>query len=255
MLVESEGRSRTRTRSDCALTCAKSGFGIVDSSGNYLKFDDKGNQEALKATAELEQEGPHPRERVRQEGWQRDPRAVAEVFCSEGVATGVRRRGDPPDLSFDSREFAGRGENLGHNCLHIVLGGAVIDDAGAQSELAVDGGVGNVDPAAAYDPGEDFAIKCVQSAVASTLRPHQRSGSTPRLGQRARGVRASARRRWRGRAPARVAGLRGSTPETRAARGSAARARASARGTGRESSIDSSKKAKPSIGSSERARA
>ena len=32
---------------DCALTCSKSGFGIVDSSGNYLKFDDKGNQEAL----------------------------------------------------------------------------------------------------------------------------------------------------------------------------------------------------------------
>ncbi len=33
---------------DCALMCARSGFGIVDSSGNYLKFDDKGNQEALK---------------------------------------------------------------------------------------------------------------------------------------------------------------------------------------------------------------
>lgn len=35
------------TRS-CALTCAKSGFGILDKDGNYLKFDDKGNQEALK---------------------------------------------------------------------------------------------------------------------------------------------------------------------------------------------------------------
>jgi hypothetical protein len=34
---------------DCALMCAKSGFGIVDSTGDYLKFDDKGNQEALKA--------------------------------------------------------------------------------------------------------------------------------------------------------------------------------------------------------------
>ena len=32
----------------CALACAKSGFGIVDSSGNYLKFDSKGNQEAIK---------------------------------------------------------------------------------------------------------------------------------------------------------------------------------------------------------------
>lgn len=33
------------TRS-CALACAKSGFGILDKSGNYLKFDAKGNQEA-----------------------------------------------------------------------------------------------------------------------------------------------------------------------------------------------------------------
>ena len=30
----------------CALACAKSGFGILDKSGNYLKFDAKGNQEA-----------------------------------------------------------------------------------------------------------------------------------------------------------------------------------------------------------------
>lgn len=31
---------------DCALMCARSGFGIVDQSGNFLKFDAKGNQEA-----------------------------------------------------------------------------------------------------------------------------------------------------------------------------------------------------------------
>lgn len=30
----------------CALACAKSGFGIVDKNGEYLKFDAKGNQEA-----------------------------------------------------------------------------------------------------------------------------------------------------------------------------------------------------------------
>jgi hypothetical protein len=30
----------------CALACAKSGFGIVDKDGNYLKFDSKGNQYA-----------------------------------------------------------------------------------------------------------------------------------------------------------------------------------------------------------------
>jgi hypothetical protein len=33
----------------CALSCAKSGFGIVDKDGTYLKFDAKGNQEAMKA--------------------------------------------------------------------------------------------------------------------------------------------------------------------------------------------------------------
>jgi hypothetical protein len=32
----------------CALACAKCGFGIVDKDGNYLKFGNKGNQEALK---------------------------------------------------------------------------------------------------------------------------------------------------------------------------------------------------------------
>ena len=31
---------------DCALMCAKSGYGIIDQSGNYLKFDAKGNAEA-----------------------------------------------------------------------------------------------------------------------------------------------------------------------------------------------------------------
>jgi hypothetical protein len=35
------------TRS-CALMCAKSGFGILDKSGNFLRFDAKGNQEATK---------------------------------------------------------------------------------------------------------------------------------------------------------------------------------------------------------------
>lgn len=35
------------TRS-CALGCAKSGFGILDKDGNYLKFDAKGNAEAMK---------------------------------------------------------------------------------------------------------------------------------------------------------------------------------------------------------------
>lgn len=35
------------TRS-CALACAKSGLGIIDQNGQYLKFDSKGTQEAMK---------------------------------------------------------------------------------------------------------------------------------------------------------------------------------------------------------------
>jgi hypothetical protein len=32
----------------CALKCAKGGYGILDKDGNYLRFDEKGNQEAMK---------------------------------------------------------------------------------------------------------------------------------------------------------------------------------------------------------------
>lgn len=43
--MKADPDSHTRT---CALACAKSGYGIVDSSGNYLRFDEAGNQKALK---------------------------------------------------------------------------------------------------------------------------------------------------------------------------------------------------------------
>ena len=43
--VKADPDSHTR---DCAMACAKSGFGILDKDGNYLKFDAKGNQQALK---------------------------------------------------------------------------------------------------------------------------------------------------------------------------------------------------------------
>ena len=45
MKAKADADAHTRS---CALACAKSGFGIVDKDGNYLKFDSKGNQEALK---------------------------------------------------------------------------------------------------------------------------------------------------------------------------------------------------------------
>jgi hypothetical protein len=43
--VKADPDAHTRA---CAMSCAKSGFGILDKDGNYLKFDDKGNQEAMK---------------------------------------------------------------------------------------------------------------------------------------------------------------------------------------------------------------
>jgi len=33
----------------CAIACAKGGFGIIDADGTYLKFDEKGNKQALAA--------------------------------------------------------------------------------------------------------------------------------------------------------------------------------------------------------------
>jgi hypothetical protein len=41
-------------KAKCALSCAKSGFGLVTADGKYVKFDEAGNakaQEALKSTA------------------------------------------------------------------------------------------------------------------------------------------------------------------------------------------------------------
>jgi hypothetical protein len=43
--AKADPESHTRA---CAMKCAKSGFGILDKDGNYLKFDDRGNQEAMK---------------------------------------------------------------------------------------------------------------------------------------------------------------------------------------------------------------
>ncbi len=41
-------------KAKCALSCAKTGFGVVTADGKFVKFDEMGNakaQEALKATA------------------------------------------------------------------------------------------------------------------------------------------------------------------------------------------------------------
>lgn len=44
--VKNNPDSHTR---DCALQCAKSGFGIVTADGMFLKFDSQGNEQALSA--------------------------------------------------------------------------------------------------------------------------------------------------------------------------------------------------------------
>lgn len=43
--VKADPDSHTR---ECAMTCAKTGFGILDKDGNYLKFDAAGNADAVK---------------------------------------------------------------------------------------------------------------------------------------------------------------------------------------------------------------
>jgi hypothetical protein len=50
--VKSDPDAHTRA---CALKCAKGGYGILDKDGNYLKFDDKGNKEALKLLQNTDQ--------------------------------------------------------------------------------------------------------------------------------------------------------------------------------------------------------
>ena len=44
--VKADPDAHTR---DCALTCSKSGFGIVTPDGAFLKFDAKGNEQAVAA--------------------------------------------------------------------------------------------------------------------------------------------------------------------------------------------------------------
>ena len=46
--------------------------------------------------------------------------------------------------------------------MDIELGGAVVDDACAESEVTVNGGVGEVDATAAYDAIENAAIEVVE---------------------------------------------------------------------------------------------
>ena len=45
--VMCKGKDLAGHTRECALTCAKSGFGVVLSDGKFLKFDESGNAKAL----------------------------------------------------------------------------------------------------------------------------------------------------------------------------------------------------------------
>jgi hypothetical protein len=47
-----KGRDVANHTRDCALKCAKGGFGLVTSDGKFLKFDEAGNAKALAALKE-----------------------------------------------------------------------------------------------------------------------------------------------------------------------------------------------------------
>lgn len=56
-IVDSQCSSKVKANPDahtrsCAMACAKSGFGILTKDGQYLRFDSKGNQEAMKMLQE-----------------------------------------------------------------------------------------------------------------------------------------------------------------------------------------------------------
>jgi len=56
VLMDQACSAKAKTNPDahnraCAIQCAKSGYGILTQDGQYLKFDEKGNQEAAKLLA------------------------------------------------------------------------------------------------------------------------------------------------------------------------------------------------------------
>ena len=59
-------------------------------------------------------------------------------------------------------ELGGGGEDFSDNGVDVGFGSAVVDDAGAEREMAVDGGVGEIDAAATIDAIENAAVEVVK---------------------------------------------------------------------------------------------
>ena len=47
--VACKGNDLSSTRHKCAISCAKSGYGLVTADGKFVKFDEEGNAKALAA--------------------------------------------------------------------------------------------------------------------------------------------------------------------------------------------------------------
>ena len=54
--VMCRGKDLASHTRECAITCARSGFGVVTADGKFLKFDEAGNARALAALKKLSKE-------------------------------------------------------------------------------------------------------------------------------------------------------------------------------------------------------
>lgn len=54
--VMCKGKDLSSHTKECALSCAKSGFGLVTADGKFLKFDEDGNAKALEAIKATDKE-------------------------------------------------------------------------------------------------------------------------------------------------------------------------------------------------------
>jgi len=54
--VMCRGKDLASHTRECALTCAKSGYGVVTADGKFLKFDEAGNARTLAALKKLSKE-------------------------------------------------------------------------------------------------------------------------------------------------------------------------------------------------------
>lgn len=62
----------------------------------------------------------------------------------------------------NGKNITGGGEDFGWDGVDVGVGGAVVDDAGAETEFRVERGVGEIDAATGDDSLEDFEVQLVE---------------------------------------------------------------------------------------------